>query len=176
MATRFGTLNSIQQQFDRAAKTYDQNSAIQRRIAEALIVMMQEKSLRPNRIVELGCGTGNLTQRMIEAFPESQILATDSSKSMLSECASRLGSAQVQFQQLGAQDFSGNDVKCDLVASSMTLQWVDDWPHVVTELCQQATVCFSIPIQGSFSSWVDAHHELGLRCGLRPLPSLSDLR
>ena len=43
----------------------------------------------PIRILELGCGTGNLTENIINKYPESELTVVDISVEMLEECKSR---------------------------------------------------------------------------------------
>ncbi len=57
-------------------------------------------------ILELGCGTGNLTQLLMEAYPQAAIQAVDVSGESLAVCHSRLAHSgrltcrQVDFRQL----------------------------------------------------------------------------
>ena len=48
-----------------------------------------EPDFKPLRILDLGCGTGNLTQRILEQFPDAQIDALDLSEDILEESRKR---------------------------------------------------------------------------------------
>src|SRR3954471_13212754 len=47
----------------------------------------------PKRILELGCGTGNLRVRLAERFPSAAITTVDASAEMISAARSRLAAA-----------------------------------------------------------------------------------
>src|SRR6185437_5823582 len=79
----------------------------------------------PQRILEIGCGTGSLSERLAEAFPGSDLLLTDIAPSMLHRCRSRLGEGH-RYQVLDGErpeDLAGH---FDLIASSLALQWFTD--------------------------------------------------
>jgi tRNA (cmo5U34)-methyltransferase len=46
-------------------------------------------NLRPTQILDLGCGTGNLTAAALSHFPDAQIHALDISGEILAECRNR---------------------------------------------------------------------------------------
>lgn len=75
------------------------------------------------RILELGCGTGNLTLRLAARFPDAELTLVDASPEMLDLASRRLGRAArplaVRFEDLP-------DVRCDLVVSSISLHHVAD--------------------------------------------------
>lgn len=49
----------------------------------------------PRRILELGCGTGNLTAMIARAYPNSDLVAVDFSGQALAECQRRLNHSSV---------------------------------------------------------------------------------
>lgn len=80
--------------------------------------------IRPGiSVVDLGCGTGELTLRLAELLPDSSVLGIDSSAEMLPQ---REG-----FQLGSIQDFSGH---YDLIFSHAALHWVDDHPSLFRHL------------------------------------------
>ncbi len=77
--------------FDRLALAYDQRGLQRfayRPTHDAVIAQLD--GVRPSRIVDLGCGTGQLTRRLIERFPDATVVAVDLSPGMLARAADRL--------------------------------------------------------------------------------------
>ncbi|MBI2723862.1 MAG: methyltransferase domain-containing protein [Chloroflexi bacterium] len=86
---------------------------------------------RPNmRVIDLGCGTGELTARLAQALAASDVVGIDSSAEMLGE-AWGLAAPRLQFE-LGAIEDAGGE--WDLVFSHAALQWVDDHRSLVPRL------------------------------------------
>jgi trans-aconitate 2-methyltransferase len=80
-------------------------------------------AIRPRlRIIDLGCGTGELTVRLANEIPESDVLGIDASAEMLAE-ANAPTRPGVRFEQRAIEDVNGT---WDLVFSHAALQWVDD--------------------------------------------------
>ncbi len=80
-------------------------------------------SIRPGlRVIDLGCGTGELTSRLAAELPESDVLGIDASAEMLAD-ANTLARPGLRFEQRAIEDVRGT---WDLVFSHAALQWVDD--------------------------------------------------
>jgi trans-aconitate 2-methyltransferase len=80
-------------------------------------------TVRPGlRVVDLGCGTGELTARLFEHLPGADVLGIDASASMLEKAAplARLG---LRFACARIEDVAG---PFDLIFSNAALHWVDD--------------------------------------------------
>jgi trans-aconitate 2-methyltransferase len=87
------------------------------------------------KIIDLGCGTGEIAVLLSQHFPASTILGIDSSENML-EKAHALHAPQVSFslQQIEAvEDFSSYD----LVFSHAALQWVPDNEALLQRILSQ---------------------------------------
>ena len=118
--------------FGRAAAGYESRAGIQARMASTLTDLWGDRAA-PGRILEFGCGTGLLTDRLLRAFPESVLLATDASLGMLE-------AAMLQLHRPGRLDFSEQDADgshlpaiavaarapYDLIAAGALVQWFPD--------------------------------------------------
>ena len=55
---------------------------------------------RPRRVLDFGCGTGNTTPFLTEAFPEARVVGVDTAENALAWGAARYGSPRVSFCRL----------------------------------------------------------------------------
>ena len=86
---------------------------------------------RPNmRVVDLGCGTGELTRELHEQLGASETLGIDSSESMLQKAAP---SGTLYFQ-LGDIESFLSEQPFDLVFSNAALHWIPDHERLFTNL------------------------------------------
>jgi trans-aconitate 2-methyltransferase len=81
-------------------------------------------------VVDLGCGPGELTRRLTDALPESEVLGIDNSEEMLTRAA---GDARpgLRFQ---LEDIASANGEWDLVFSHAAIQWLDDHETLVPRL------------------------------------------
>lgn len=75
----------------------------------------------PGTILELGCGTGNLTLLLRERFPEAPLTGIDVSEGMLEVCRARLGARPINLRQMDMRAAKFDDKSFDLVISSLAL-------------------------------------------------------
>lgn len=93
---------------------------------EDLVRLIQ---VRPGlRVVDLGCGTGELTRRLAEHLPDSHVLGVDSSPTMLEKAPSAPG---LEFR-LG--DLERVEGSFDLVFSHAAVQWIPDHDRLIPAL------------------------------------------
>lgn len=87
--------------------------------------------VRPGmRAVDLGCGTGELTRRLADILPDSEVVGIDSSEEMLARSGA-FGRPGLRFEFGDLREVSGS---FDLVFSNAALQWVDDHERLIPEL------------------------------------------
>jgi len=76
---------------------------------------------RPRRVVDLGCGPGNLTANLVKRWPSATIEASDNSPEMVAAAQA----AGVDAQLLDIHDWTpASDT--DVVITNAVLQWVPD--------------------------------------------------
>lgn len=138
MTTRIDK-EKVRKHFDRHAGSYDQYAVVQRTMADRLLqLVLQRKAPEDvSRIIEIGCGTGLLTGKLLEAYPEASVLAIDLSPQM-AECTRQRygGTAAGRLETLvGDAELQGSDDnkmamteygQADLIISSATFQWFDE--------------------------------------------------
>lgn len=74
-------------------------------------------------VIDLGCGTGELTRKLADALPESKVLGVDFSQEMLND-SKAFGNEQVHFELRTIEEQVNLDTKYDLVFSNAAIQWV----------------------------------------------------
>jgi trans-aconitate 2-methyltransferase len=87
--------------------------------------------IRPEmQVIDLGCGTGELTRRLADSLPGSQVLGVDSSAEMLAKTAAftRPG---LTFRLQSIESVTG---EWDLIFSNAAIQWVEDHPRLIPHL------------------------------------------
>ena len=116
--------------FSRAAESYDSVAALQRNVGRQLLAQLPA-TITPERWLDLGCGTGYFSRALGERFPATQGVALDIAQGMLQH-ARPLGGAQ-QFIAGDAERLPLQSASCDLLFSSLALQWCADFPAVLGE-------------------------------------------
>ncbi len=89
-----------------------------------LITQIAPRLTTPNpRIYDLGCGPGNSTKVLLDAFPGAQITGMDSSPDMLSKASTSL--PETEFVQGDLSTFSPKpDEEVDLLYSNAVFHWL----------------------------------------------------
>jgi trans-aconitate 2-methyltransferase len=82
------------------------------------------------KVVDLGCGTGELTRRLADALPGSDVTGIDNSPQMLlrAEAQARPG---LRFRLASIEELSG---EWDLIFSHAALHWVEDHYSLIPRL------------------------------------------
>jgi trans-aconitate 2-methyltransferase len=87
--------------------------------------------VRPNlKVVDLGCGTGELTRQLADTLPNSDVTGLDSSPQMLEKSASFSG-PKLRFIEGDQAQLSG---EWDLIFSNAALQWSEDHADLIPDL------------------------------------------
>jgi len=87
--------------------------------------------VRPGlHVIDLGCGTGELTRRLADALPDSRVLGLDASAEMLRRAAEQARPG-LRFEPGSIEEVEG---QWDLVFSHAAIQWVPDHEALVPRL------------------------------------------
>jgi trans-aconitate 2-methyltransferase len=74
-------------------------------------------------VIDLGCGTGELTRKLADALTESKVLGIDSSQEMLND-SKAFENEQLQFELRSIEEQVNESSRYDLVFSNAAIQWV----------------------------------------------------
>ena len=116
--------------FSRAATSYDSVAELQRDVGRQLLAQLPV-SLAPRRWMDLGCGTGYFTRALGARFGATDGLALDIAEGMLNHARPQGGAAY--FLAGDAERLPLQDTTCDLVFSSLAVQWCADFASVLSE-------------------------------------------
>jgi len=85
-------------------------------------------------LIDVGCGTGRVTEVLLALVPQGRVLAVDASADMVEFARARLGDrAEVWCQDVLDLDL---DTPVDVVVSTATLHWVTDHDRLWARLAQ----------------------------------------
>lgn len=104
--------------------------------------------IHPNlKVIDLGCGTGELTRELADSLPNSDVTGLDSSPQMLDAArAAAHQSENLRFEQGDQSALTGN---WDLIFSNAALQWSENHvaliPHLFSKLNAGGQICVQVP-------------------------------
>ncbi len=131
----------IQRAFSRAAAGYDAAAVLQREIATRMLERLQYVRLQPQRVLDLGCGTGAASVELGRRYPAARVLGLDLALPMLQQASRRdslwrrlLGRPSLQLVCADATCLPLASGSVDLVWSNLMLQWLDDPAPAFAEL------------------------------------------
>lgn len=116
--------------FSRAAASYDSVAELQRDVGRQLLQRLPSDFV-PSRWLDMGCGTGYFTRALASRFAEGHGVALDIAEGMLNH-ARPLGGAQ-HFIAGDAERLPLQDSTCELIFSSLAVQWCADFDAVLSE-------------------------------------------
>ncbi|MGI8522853.1 MAG: methyltransferase domain-containing protein [Nocardioides sp.] len=105
----------------------------------------------PTRVVDLGCGPGNLTGLLRERWPDADITGLDSSPEMVDRA--RADVPGLAFERADLRDWAacvrGGDPAVDVLVSNATLQWVPGHLDLLSTLAARVSgggwLAFQVP-------------------------------
>jgi trans-aconitate 2-methyltransferase len=102
--------------------------------------------VRPNlKVVDLGCGTGELTRQLADTFPASLVTGVDSSEQMLDAArAASFSGPNLHFEQGDQAQLTG---EWDLIFSNAALQWSESHAELVPSLYRRLRPGGQIAVQ-----------------------------
>jgi len=110
--------------FGRAAAAYDDVAVLQQAIGRQMLERLDTVRIDPRVVLDIGCGTGEITEALLQRYPKAQIVALDFAMPML-ERARRRGRWLRRPRCLCADldHLPLADQSVDLVFANAALQW-----------------------------------------------------
>ncbi len=120
-------MKNVQMEFSKHAKKYNSYNIIQQIVSRALV---RELDFQPKRILELGCGSGQVFKNI--EFPFEYYKAIDFSHTMCEEHP-KADNLEIMCLSFDSEKFAHNiqNEKYDIVLSSSALQWSKDLRKII---------------------------------------------
>jgi trans-aconitate 2-methyltransferase len=101
-----------------------------------------------NYVTDLGCGPGNSTELLYNAWPNvKKIIGIDSSAAMVEEAQKRLPSCQFIKENINQWNFDG--IKQDIIFANASLHWLSDhenlFPKFISHLNDKGVLAIQMP-------------------------------
>ncbi|HNX80519.1 MAG TPA: methyltransferase domain-containing protein [Candidatus Omnitrophota bacterium] len=122
-------LDIIKEHFDRDAQLFDKNffrfAPSYKEAIEALVSVLPFGKGSTIRVVDLGCGTGNIAKAILERYPGASVTCVDLSEKMIELAKAKLKKYKnVKFYVGDLRDFKFNG-EYDAVVSSLVLHHIE---------------------------------------------------
>lgn len=173
------TQNQIEKDFNRAAKSYNKVALLQKQVALSLSEQISLLNFAPQRILDLGSGTGFLTQLLSDVFPRSEIIAVDFAQKMIDEAQKNCKSKKIQWVKKDMHDLSFKEKSFDLVVSSMSFQWSFDLNLLFSQinkiLNDDGCLFFSMVGENSLFELKDAYQTINPKRNFKNFYSLDSV-
>jgi len=124
----------VRRHFGRAATSYEKHDALQREVQAALLDRLDFYLEAPQRVVDVGAGTGRGTALLKQRYPKAEVIALDLALPML-RAAKQHNSWLKPFMRVCAEatHLPLADHSVDVLHSNLCFQWVDDLPALFGE-------------------------------------------
>jgi tRNA (cmo5U34)-methyltransferase len=124
-------MDQIKQHFEEEAQDFDRIILTlipdYLRMLDALVAALPFERTASNRVIDLGCGTGTVAQRVLQSFPNAQVTCLDVAENMVVMAQTKLARyPNVRWLVGDFETFDGG-VKYDAIVSSLALH------HLVTD-------------------------------------------
>jgi len=178
--TEYKTNSPVAARFSAAASTYHRLAGIQRRVAVKLMELMPRRPA-PSRILEIGCGTGLLTEMLSRAFPSATIDAVDISPAMIKKARENLaGNKLVNLIAADAEKLAETK-KYPLIVSNCALHWMEPLQMIIRKLSAMlepnGSLAIAVMMRGTLLELNSARNRIAPHKPPRvTLPAESDAR
>jgi trans-aconitate 2-methyltransferase len=122
------------------ARTYDAVADPQARWGVAVVDRLVERLEGSERVLDAGCGSGRVTEMLLERLPGGRVVALDGSPSMLDQARRRLdrfgGRVELVHADLRGALSAAIPEPVDAVLSTATFHWIHDQAALFRHLAE----------------------------------------
>ena len=142
MSNGSGNINTrdMRRRFDRAARNFENADFVHRQAFTGLMDRMSPLVITPQKILDLGAGTGRSSRALQKAYPRGRVVSLDLSAGMLRIARDRKRffskSSEVRADAVQLPFHTGS---FDFVCANLLLPWIDDLPACFSEVARVLT-------------------------------------
>lgn len=126
----------LQMHFSRKAVNYDTYANVQKKMAYELLNMASFDCGNKNGcidILDIGCGTGFLTEQLLYNYQTARITAVDFAPGMIEYARDKFFGKNVEFHCLDIEEAEFNK-KYDMIISNATFQWFNHLEKTIEKI------------------------------------------
>ena len=126
--------NLLRRAFERAAASHDRAAFLHREVGQRLLERLDLIKLRPETILDVGCGVGQITAALLKKYRKARVIGLERAPAMVTLARKRapwlrtLHGAVAEPEALPLPAAS-----CDLIFSNLALPWALDLDRVFAE-------------------------------------------
>ena len=120
-------MSRVRNSFNNASSKYNENAFLQNEIALRLSEKLKVFSINPENIVDLGSGTGFLSEKTADIFPDASLICLDFAQQSLIKNTQKLKVCADAYRL----PFKSNSI--DFVISNLMMQWCPDLKTLFNE-------------------------------------------
>jgi len=173
-------IREIRETFNRVADCYDRHAALEQEVCRRLLERCEFLRRPPQRILDLGCGTGAGSQALKRKFRQAQVIGLDIAPAMLARLRRRsslLRPLRPVCADLARLPFARASM--DLLFANMAMHWSPGLPALFDEcrrvLRPDGMLLFATLGPGSLAELGEAWAEAGAAASVAPLPDLMEV-
>ena len=128
--------HKVRRNFARAATAYDGSAVLQREVARRMLERLDYVKIAPQRVLDVGCGTGGSLTALGERYPKSFVFGADASEAMLQAGRGQrkrmrwllpfMRGNTASLLSADAQALPLKTASVGLIWSNLMLHWLDD--------------------------------------------------
>jgi malonyl-CoA O-methyltransferase len=167
----------IREGFNQAAGCYDQHAALEQEVCARLLERCSFQRRPPQRILDLGCGTGEGSRALKRKFRQAQVIGVDNAPAMLAKLRRRsslLRPLRPVCGDMSQLPFAAGSM--DLLFSSMASHWSPDPAALYSEyrrvLRPDGMLLFATLGPGTLAELYESWAVVGGAAALAPFPDL----
>ncbi|OUV03258.1 MAG: hypothetical protein CBC42_02020 [Betaproteobacteria bacterium TMED82] len=163
---------NLKKSFRLGLEKYNINAEIQMNIAHSLVAILPE--IEQPKVLEIGCGTGFLTEKLFKKYPKGQFDITDLCPTMVDYCKKKFYTKNTRFFEIDGEKIKSSNLffkacKYDLIVTSMVLHWFENPLVTIKNLKHLGPIFYSTIGEKNFIEWQKILLELKLSNSIFPV-------
>lgn len=124
----------VKRSFSRRVASYNELALVQAESAQRLDFNLSLLEKSPRNLLDIGSGTGFLTDLVAKRWKETSIYCCDVAHDMNIKARNDLANRRIRFLTGDAEDIPCKDASFDMVVSNLAYQWVSSLPRAFKEV------------------------------------------